>query len=467
MPSDELDPTLEAATRLYIYGREQEIRRVYLPTARRWLSGWRRRCEEVAAATEAIEKHSDLLDEILHDRELAKAVQRLDEKTQREFDDTVARPLIGYRGEYDEKIAGFARKPQELEDQKQDTLNSMLRKLYDSRKPVEQCFRPYAQLLADEKVRQRVSRRVANELRPIMDELFVLFEVPERGETWKPEFERRLLSELRRIADEEIIRAASSGQPTTDQNAVDQRTMQIGDFVASRLPPRSGAPAQQTDQGGSRIMSSPEFALSEPAASQLEPGATPENPAVEPEKEETATWSPETEEWHATLAGPVVDEPISDVQVDASSSAELVADGAGEKDREKARDPYADWGPVEWERARKAATYYAEFQRMTTTVVGIPNEEKLKRDHAKEFTVLAELESVPEETRKYFFASLRGQSPEEIYSFIGIILKGSIKPLSGDTTKKYATAWRTRGQDSRSTTHTKVDGIPETTPKQP
>jgi len=187
-----------------------------------------------------------------------------------------------------------------------------------------------------------------------MDELFVLFEVPERGETWKPEFERRLLSELRRIADEEIIRAASSGQPTTDQNAVDQRTMQIGDFVASRLPPRSGAPAQQTDQGGSRIMSSPEFALSEPAASQLEPGATPENPAVEPEKEETATWSPETKEWHATLAGPVVEGPIGDVQVDASSAAEF----------EPAADPEDEVSETESESAGEASKRKADPEQL-------------------------------------------------------------------------------------------------------
>jgi hypothetical protein len=221
--SDELDPKLEAATRLYIYGREQNLRRLFLPTARRWLSGWRRRWEEVAAATEASERDSSLIDEILHD----KTLQRLDEKTQRELDNTV-RELIVLRGKSDEEIARFARKPQELECEKQDTLNSMVQKLYGSQKPVEQRFRPFAQLLADEEVRRRVSRRVTSGLLPIMDELFVLFETPERSETWTLEFERRLLSELQRIADEEIIKTASSGQSTTDQ-----RTQQIGDRSVS------------------------------------------------------------------------------------------------------------------------------------------------------------------------------------------------------------------------------------------
>jgi hypothetical protein len=173
-----------------------------------------------------------LIDEILHD----KTLQRLDEKTQRELDNTV-RELIVLRGKSDEEIARFARKPQELECEKQDTLNSMVQALYDSQKPVEQRFRPFAQLLADEEVRRRVSRRVANELLPIMDELFVLFETPERSETWTLEFERRLLSELQRIADEEIITTVGSGGLTTDQ-----RTQQIGDRAVSRQPPQSGVP---------------------------------------------------------------------------------------------------------------------------------------------------------------------------------------------------------------------------------
>jgi hypothetical protein len=261
--SDELDPKLEAATRLYIYGREQNLRRLFLPTARRWLSGWRRRWEEVAAATEASERDSSLIDEILHD----KTLQRLDEKTQRELDNTV-RELIVLRGKSDEEIARFARKPQELECEKQDTLNSMVQKLYDSQKPVKQRFRPFAQLLADEEVRRRVSRRVTNELLPIMDELFVLFETPERSETWTLEFERRLLSELQRIADKETIKTASSGKPTTDQNAVDQRTQQIGDRVVSHLPPRSEPPAPAPEPPASKILGPPGDEVPERAVAQ-------------------------------------------------------------------------------------------------------------------------------------------------------------------------------------------------------
>jgi hypothetical protein len=113
--------------------------------------------------------------------------------------------------------------------------------------------------------------------RSIVGEIFELFGDSDGAWAWKDAYVQWLLSKLEQLADEEIIRASSSGQPTTDL-----RTQQIGDRVISHLPPRSGTPAQQTDQGGSRI-SSPEFALSAPAASQLEPGATPENPAVEPE----------------------------------------------------------------------------------------------------------------------------------------------------------------------------------------
>lgn len=224
MSSDELDPKLEAATRLFIHHEQELSRDVFLPSARRWLSGWRRRREEVATATEASEKDSSLIDEILHD----KTLQRLDEKTQRELDEKV-RDLLVLREKSDEEVARFARKPQELEREKRDTLKRLLEKLYDSREQVEQRFRPFAQLLADEEVRRRVSRRVANELLPIMDELFVMFEIPERSETGTPELERRLLSELQRIADEEIITTVVSGGLTTDQ-----KTQQIGDRVESR-----------------------------------------------------------------------------------------------------------------------------------------------------------------------------------------------------------------------------------------
>jgi hypothetical protein len=73
---------------------------------------------------------------------------------------------------------------------------------------------------------------------------------------------------------------------------------------------------------------------------------TPKDPAADPEKEETATWSPETEEWHATLkaeprpdAGPVVEEPIADAQVDASSSAEFVGSASAASQLEPGATP--------------------------------------------------------------------------------------------------------------------------------
>ena len=101
-------------------------------------------------------------------------------------------------------------------------------------------FSRFANALEDEFIRGRVARACVERLSPLIAQLFALVDAPERAETWTEEFEVWLVRELQRIAD---IKTASSGSGATDQNAVDQRTQQIGNHVVSSQPPLSGTPA--------------------------------------------------------------------------------------------------------------------------------------------------------------------------------------------------------------------------------
>jgi hypothetical protein len=117
-------------------------------------------------------------------------------------------------------------------------------------------------------------------------------------------------------------------------------------------PPAPEIPEQSPQQESMKV-SSPEKPATENAVVDNRKTEI-ENPAVEPEKEETATWSPETKEWHATLAGPVVEGPIGDVQVDASSAAEF----------EPAADPEDEVSETESESAGEASKRKADPEQL-------------------------------------------------------------------------------------------------------
>jgi len=163
----------------------------------------------------------------------------------------------------------------------------------------------------------------------------------------------------------EINRAATTPKdPAPDPEDAKQpaSALEIAKTAVTTAPAPISAPApdrpapeipEQSPQQESMEVSSPEKPATENAVVDNRKTEI-ENPAVEPEKEETATWSPETEEWHATLAGPVVDEPIGDVQVDASSAAEF----------EPAADPEDEVSETESESAGEASKRKADPEQL-------------------------------------------------------------------------------------------------------
>ena len=186
MPSNELDPTLAAECRLFSAALEKFFLRSVLPRARRY-----------SAVTDEITEKIEALPEEVRDeqRRVARTQELQDLETLLE---TVRRAASFFA------IRRFSR---------------------------------YANALEDERIRERLARACVERLFSLIGQLFTLFDVPERADTWTAEFERWLAHELQRISDRAIIRTASSGGRTTDQEAVDQRTQQIGDRAVSRQPP--------------------------------------------------------------------------------------------------------------------------------------------------------------------------------------------------------------------------------------
>ena len=189
MPSDQLDPPLEATVRLFAVELEEFFLRYVLPKARR-LS---------AEAAEASEKIDALSEE--HEVEQSRFARQAELRV---------REGLEFLLDKVRRAARFFAVPR---------------------------FSRFANSLEPDLVRTKVARAVVERLFPLIAQVFALFDVPERSETWSAEFELWLVRELQRMPD---IKTARSGQSTTDQNAVDQKTRQVGDHVASSQPPRSG-----------------------------------------------------------------------------------------------------------------------------------------------------------------------------------------------------------------------------------
>jgi hypothetical protein len=183
MPSDELDPKLEATTRLFTGDLEEFFRRDVLDKARRYSA-------DTADISEMIEA---LPDEEIRDEQ------------------------------------GLLARSREL--QALEVLLERVRRA--TRLRVHQRFCRSANALKDERIRGKVARAFVERVSSLVGQLFASFDVSERAESWTAELERWLVCELERITDKEIIRTESAGSGTTDQKAVDQRTQQIGDRVES------------------------------------------------------------------------------------------------------------------------------------------------------------------------------------------------------------------------------------------
>ncbi len=188
MPSDQLDPPLEATVRLFAVELEEFFLRYVFPKARRCSA-------DIDAARSKIE---ELPEELQDQSRLARRLE-LEEFEGLEFLLDKVRRAARYFA-----VPRFSR---------------------------------FANSLEPDLVRTNVARTVVERLFPLIAQVFALFDVPERAETWSAEFELWLVRELQRMPDIQTVR---SGSVTTGQNAVDQKTRQVGDHVASSQPPRSG-----------------------------------------------------------------------------------------------------------------------------------------------------------------------------------------------------------------------------------
>lgn len=202
LPSDELDPKLEATARLFAGDLEKFFLRYVFPKARRCSA-------DIDDARSKIEE----LSEELQDQQ-SRLARRLELEEFEGLEFLLDKVL---------RTASFLAIPR---------------------------FSRFANSLEAELVRTKVARAVVERLFPLIAQVFAWFDVAERAETWSGNFELWLVRELRRIADEEIIRAASSGRPTTDQ-----RTQQIGDHVVSHLPPQQAAVGSRAPRSRSRSQS--------------------------------------------------------------------------------------------------------------------------------------------------------------------------------------------------------------------